>query len=100
EQGTYHEDLSFDNRMLFTSGFNQGSVPSTLFVTDKQVDISGFEFITGPVSQYANYNPYAAAPATPQPTINSVAQVGPFGSLPPSPLFERWTTHHGAGAEL
>ena len=57
EQGSFYEDLSFENRGMFSAGLN--AAPATLFVSTKQVDISGFNFIT---AAYNNYNPYSAPP--------------------------------------
>jgi hypothetical protein len=107
EDGAFYEDLSFENGSMFVVGMGRGSIPSILFVTDKQIDVGRFDFVTDSMAYMNNFSvPFNAPPgATPAvasrsttngapvvPTV-SVGQIGPFASMPAGELFDDWINY-------
>lgn len=99
ENGRYLSDLSFDNRPFRTTFVGGNLAPKTLFVTDKQVDVSALGLVTN-TQAYGytvalNATPAASPPASGTATAISPAQVESFASLSPNDLFDGWLNYSG-----
>ncbi len=91
--GVNVKELSFEDRLVSSTGIGQGMAPATLFVTSAPVDVSQLGFMIGATT--INYGAGITGTTPPQPNTIGTAQIAPFTSLPVQGLFDDWINYSG-----